>query len=209
MPTICWPIWRAALPAFWLRLSLALLGLLWPALAWAHPHVLCDVHALVEFKDGKIVSLFMGWKFDPIFSATLMKDFDKNKNNRLDPAEIKDIEREAFGDTKDQGYFTYARAGDTVISWPQATDFKVMGVKDALLYAFRLTLPQPVDPRKVAFSFTTYEETFYIDMDFPNDAAVTLTGDGSEKCRVTILPDVGNTIFGGVVTPKRASITCD
>ena len=180
-----------------------------PAAASAHPHVLVDVHAVAEFKGGKIVSLMMGWKFDPVFSASLLKDFDKNKNNRLDPDEIKDIEREAFRDTKAQGHFTYAKVGDKAIAWKDATDFKVIGIKDALLYAFRLPLPEPVDPRKVAFSFTTYEETFYIDMDFPDDKAVTVTGEGSEGCRAVIAPDHGNTIFGGVVTPKRATIRCD
>ncbi len=191
------------------RLALILAVLLASTAAWAHPHVLCDVHAVVEFKDGKIVSLFMGWKFDPIFSASLFKDFDKNKNGKLDPSEIKDIEREAFHDTREQDHFTYAKVGDKPVKWPDATDFKVMGVKDSLLYAFRLHLPEPVDPRKVPFSFTTYEETFYIDMDFPDDKAVALTGPGSEHCRVTIAPDTGNTIFGGVVTPKRATISCE
>ncbi|MDO8606652.1 MAG: DUF1007 family protein [Phaeospirillum sp.] len=188
---------------------LALLVLLTSTPAQAHPHVMVDVHALVEFKDGKIVSLYMGWKFDPVFSTSMLADFDKNKNGRLDPAEIKDLEREAFRDTKEQGHFTYAKIGDTPIKWPDATAFQVMGVKDSLLYAFRLGLPEPVDPRQTPFGFTTYEETFYIDMDFPDDKAVTLTGPGSEKCRAVIAPDLGNTIFGGVVTPKRATITCE
>ncbi|MBI3445919.1 MAG: DUF1007 family protein [Magnetospirillum sp.] len=191
------------------RLLTALLLALLPVAVQAHPHVLNDVHALVEFKEGKIVSLYMGWKFDPIFSASLLKDFDKNKNNRLDPDEIRDIEREAFADTKDQGFFTYARIGDKPVTWKSATDFKVVGLKDSLMYAFRLNLPVPVDPRKDSFSFTTYEETFYIDMDFPTDNAVTLTGEGSAGCRATIAPDRGNTIFGGAVTPKRATITCE
>ncbi len=186
-----------------------LLVLLAPAAALAHPHVMVDVHALVEFKQGRIVSLFMGWKFDPIFSSSLFKDYDANKNGKLDPDEMKAIEREAFRDTKAQGHFTYAKAGGAPIVWNEATDFKVMGVKDSLLYAFRLPLPQPIDPRETPFSFTTYEETFYIDMDFPDDKAVTLTGEGSERCRVVIGPDRGNTIFGGVVTPKRASIVCE
>ena len=178
------------------------------AAAWAHPHVLVDVLALVEFKDGKIVSLFMGWKFDPIFSASLLKDFDKNKNGKLDPDEVEDVEREAFRDTREQDHFTFAKAGDKPIRWPDATNFTVLAVKDSLLYAFRLSLPEPIDPRKVPFSFTTYEETFYIDMDFPDDKAVALTGPGSENCRVTIAPDTGHTIFGGMVTPKRATISC-
>ena len=191
-----------------LIVALSLLAAL-PGAASAHPHVLNDVHALVEFKDGKIVSLYMGWKFDPVFSASLVKDFDKNKNNRLDPDEIKDIEREAFQDTKDQGYFTYARIGEAPVQWPTATDFKIVAVKDSLMYAFRLSLPRPVDPRKEAFSFTTYEETFYIDMDFPTDNAVTLNGEGSAGCKAIIAPDRGNTIFGGAVTPKRATIRCE
>jgi tRNA threonylcarbamoyladenosine biosynthesis protein TsaE len=189
-----------------LTLALALAA---PARALAHPHVLVDVHALVEFKDGRIVSLFMGWKFDPVFSASLLKDFDKNGDNRLDAEEMKTLEREAFRDTKEQAHFTYARIGAEAVVWKDATDFKVVGLKDSLMYAFRLPLPRPVDPRKEAFSFTTYEETFYIDMDFPNDKAVTLNGEGSAGCRATIAPDAGNTIFGGAVTPKRATITCD
>lgn len=191
-----------------MRRLLILLLLLVPGPALAHPHVLVDVHALVEFKNGKIVSLFMGWKFDAVFSASLLQDFDKNKNNRLDPDEMKDLEREAFRDTKPQSHFTYARIGAEPVVWPDATDFKVIAVKDSLLYAFRLPLPRPVDPRKEAFSFTTYEETFYIDMDFPTDNAVTVNGEGAAGCKATIAPDHGNTIFGGAVTPKRATVTC-
>ncbi|WP_239988748.1 DUF1007 family protein [Paramagnetospirillum kuznetsovii] len=189
--------------------ALVLLFLLATLPARAHPHVLVDVHALVEFKDGKIVSLFMGWKFDPVYSSTLFKDFDKNKNGKLDAAEIRDIEANAFRDTKDQSYFTYGQVDGKPIQWKDATDFNVIGMKDSLLYAFRLSFPEPVDPRKHAVSVTTYEETFYIDMDFPNDKAATLNGEGSQGCKVTIAPDHGNTIFGGVVTPKRATVTCE
>lgn len=187
--------------------ALAAIGIAAPARA--HPHVMVDVHALVEFKNGKIVSLFMGWKFDPIYSATLVQDFDKNKNGKLDADEIRMIEAEAFRDTKDQGYFTYAMADGKPVTWASATDFSIVGMKDALLYAFRLNFPEPLDPRKSPVSLTTYEETFYIDMDFPNDKAVSLTGEGSAGCKAVIAPDHGNTIFGGIVTPKRATIRCD
>lgn len=191
-----------------MRRLLILALLLLPGPALAHPHVLVDVHALAEFKDGKIVSLFMGWRFDAVFSASLLKDFDKNGDNRLDAGEMKDLEREAFRDTKPQSHFTYARIGTEPVVWPDATDFKVIAVKDSLMYAFRLPLPRPVDPRRESFSFTTFEETFYIDMDFPTDNAVTLNGDGAAGCKAVIAPDHGNTIFGGAVTPKRATVTC-
>ncbi|CAA7617573.1 DUF1007 family protein [Magnetospirillum sp. SS-4] len=188
---------------------LVLTALTAPTAAMAHPHVMVDVHALVEFKDGKAVSLFMGWTFDPVFSSSLLADFDADKNGRLDPGEVKALEAEAFRDTREQSHFTYARIGDTPVKWPDVTNFKVMAVKDSLLYAFRLNFPQPVDPRKAALSFTTYEETFYIDMDFPNDKAVSLTGEGSQGCKAVIAPDPASAIYGGAVIPKRATITCD
>lgn len=191
------------------RLVLALLAVLCPAAALAHPHVMVDVHALVEFKNGKVVSLYMGWKFDPVFSSSLLKDFDANKDGRLDEAEVKALEAEAFRDTREQSHFTYAKVGDKPVKWPDATDFRVMAVKDSLLYAFRLGFPEPVDPRKVGLSLTTYEETFYIDMDFPNDKAVTLTGEGSQGCKAVIAPDPASAIYGGAVIPKRASVICE
>lgn len=190
-------------------LVLVLLGLLSPVATLAHPHVMVDVHALVEFKNGKAVSLFVGWTFDPVFSASLLKDFDANKDGRLDEAEIKVLEAEAFRDTREQSHFTYAKVGDKPVKWPAATEFKVMAVKDSLLYAFRLRFPEPVDPRKAGLSLTTYEETFYIDMDFPNDKAVTLTGEGSQGCKVVIAPDPASAIYGGAVIPKRASVICE
>ncbi|OAN56005.1 ABC transporter [Paramagnetospirillum marisnigri] len=181
----------------------------WGGSAAAHPHVLVDVHALAEFKNGRIVSLFMGWKFDPVYSATLFQDFDKDKNGKLDPAEIREIEAQAFRETKDQGYFTYAKLDGKPVAWKDVSDFTVMGVKDSLLYAFRLHFPEPIDPRKGVLGVVTYEESFYIDMDFPNDKAVTLTGEGSQGCRATIAPDPASAIYGGIVIPKRAVVSCE
>lgn len=187
----------------------AALALAFPAAAQAHPHVLVDVHAVVEFRAGSIVSLMIGWTFDPVFSATLMQDFDRNHDGHLDAKEQRTVEAKAFHDTAEQGYFTYTLVNGAPIKWPQATDFQVVAVKSQLMYMFRLTLPQPVDPRRSAFSVATYEETFYIDMDFPNDRALVLTGEGAEGCRAEFGPDRGNTIFGGLVTPRRAWIRCD
>jgi ABC-type uncharacterized transport system substrate-binding protein len=194
---------RMALPAA------ALLALLPTSGADAHPHVLIDVQTVVEFRQGMIVSLLMGWKFDPVYSASLMKDFDANKDGRLDAKEMAKIEKEAFQDTRPQSYFTYPKVDGKPVTGLAATDFKVMGVKDSLLYAFRLPLPQPVDPRKTSFSFSTYEETYYIDIDFPTDNAVVVNGEGSAGCRATIAPDRANALLGGVVIPKKAEIVCD
>jgi tRNA threonylcarbamoyladenosine biosynthesis protein TsaE len=187
---------------------LALLLALTPGVALAHPHVMIDAHAVVEFKEGRIVSLFMGWKLDPVYSSTIFKDFDKNKDGKLDAADMATIETEAFSDTKPTSYLTYPKVNGIPASGLSAVDFKVLGVKGALIYVFRLPLPEPVDPRKAAFSFSTYEETYYIDIDFPEDKAIVLQGSGSDGCKAVMAPDHANPLLGGVVLPKKVEILC-
>jgi tRNA threonylcarbamoyladenosine biosynthesis protein TsaE len=180
-----------------------------PSAALAHPHVLIDSHAVVQFDKGKVVALVMGWKFDPVYSSTLVHDYDADKNGSLSPAEIAAMEREAFQDTAKTSYFTYARVDGQPVTWPKATDFKVMTFKDSLVYSFRLELPAPVDPRKQALRFSTYEESYYIDIDFPNGGAVTLTGDGASGCAAKMSPDFENKLYGGIVVPKKVEILCE
>lgn len=191
------------------RLALAVLALLLaPGIASAHPHVLIDSHVVVQFEAGKITALQMGWKFDPVYSSTLVQDYDADKNGSLSVKEIQKMEREAFQDTAQYSYFTYAKVDGKPVTWPKADNFKPIAFKDSLVYSFRLKLPVPIDPRTQSFSLSTYEETYYIDIDFPNDA-VRLIGDGAEGCRANISPDLENKLLGGAIVPKKVEITCD
>ncbi|MBR9972274.1 DUF1007 family protein [Magnetospirillum sulfuroxidans] len=187
----------------------ALALLLVPVAARAHPHVLIDSHLVFLFEAGKIVGLQMGWKFDPVYSGSLVQDFDADKNGALSPTEIASIEKDAFQDTRQFQYFTFADIDGHKVQWPVASDFKVLVHKDALLYAFRLTLPHPVDPRQQKFKVSTYEESFYIDIDIPNAAAVKLIGEGSQGCRAEIGEDKSNPLLGGIAFPKKVDIRCD
>lgn len=191
------------------RVVFAALAMLAPVAAQAHPHVLIDSHAVIQFEAGKIVALQMGWKFDPVYSSSLVQDYDKDKNGKLSAKETAAMEKEAFQDTAQYSYFTYAKVDGAAVQWPRAENFQVMAVGDALVYAFRLRLPQPVDPRAQAFRLSTYEETYYIDIDFPNDAAVRLIGDGAAGCSAKISPDLENKLLGGAVIPKKVEISCE
>ncbi|NFV80207.1 DUF1007 family protein [Magnetospirillum aberrantis] len=186
----------------------ALAMMLAPLPVLAHPHVLIDSHMVVIFEAGRITGLQMGWKFDPVYSSSLVQDYDKDKSGSLSAKEIADMEREAFQDTQPYSYFTYAKVDDKPVQWPRAEGFTVMVVQDSLLYGFRLRLPEPVDPRKQTFSLSTYEETYYIDIDFANETAVRLIGDGSDGCRAIMSPDSDNKLYGGIVVPNKVEITC-
>lgn len=191
----------------WLAVFLGLLTA--PFAAQAHPHVLVDTHLIAQFEQGKIVSLLVGWRFDPLFSHTLIKDFDQDRDGKLSDKEIAKLEKEAFRDTRTAGYFTYARIDGKDITWPEARDFKLLTQADRLVYSFRLILPTPLDPRQKRLTVTTYEETYYIDMDLANDAAVAVNGPGSEGCQAHVSEDRDHALLGGLVVPKMMEVRCD
>lgn len=190
-------------------LLLAALLALSPAAAMAHPHVLVDAHAVVEFKQGKIVALTMGWKFDAVYSGTVAEDFDANKNQRLDPPELAAMEKDAFLETAKQSYFTHVRVDGKEVSGLKHADFKVSVLDDGLFYSFRLDLPQPVDPRASAVSISTYEESYYVDIAFPSDRALAFRGEGGDGCRVVMGKDSLAQVMGGLVTPERVDVKCE
>lgn len=192
-----------------MRRWLLALALLLPGQAWAHPHVLIDAHIIVLFDKGLIHALQIGWKFDPVYSSSLVSDFDTDKSATLSAKEIAAIEKDAFQDTAQHQYFTYASIDGQPVAWPRARDFTLLVQKDTLIYGFKLTLPQPIDPRRHAFKVSTYEESFYIDIDIPNDAAARLIGDGSAGCRVELSEDRSNPLLGGAAFPKKVVVACE
>ena len=63
-----------------------------PAAALAHPHIFAEARLeVVAGEDGTITELRNVWRFDEMFSASVVMDFDKNSNAELDPDELAEV----------------------------------------------------------------------------------------------------------------------
>jgi ABC-type uncharacterized transport system substrate-binding protein len=84
------------------------------ARAEAHPHVWIDYDLTVDFDAGKMTALHMEWSFDEDFTAAVLRDIvgDKKPPKTLKPADVAKIEKDAFSNLKNYGYFTHIFAGD-------------------------------------------------------------------------------------------------
>ncbi len=72
-------------------LPIAILSLL-PAPAFAHPHIFIDAKfEVVAAPDGSISELRNVWRFDEVFSSSVLLDFDKTGNLTLDASELKAV----------------------------------------------------------------------------------------------------------------------
>lgn len=191
-------LWAAAVPAV---LALA------PAAA-APPHTEIDAHAVVRFDGGKVVALQLGWKFEPEHAATLARSYDADGDGTLSAAELAGLERDTFQVFAADDYLTHGFVDTTPLHWPRAEGFQVVAFADSLVYSFRLPLPEPVDPRRQRFRFSTYGEAHHVDIRVPGAGAIKLIGDGSEGCRAELGPDLENRLYGGVVVPTKVEIIC-
>ena len=71
----------------------AALGLLLATPALSHPHIFAEARLeIVGADDGTVKELRNVWRFDEVFSSSVLLDFDQNTNLKLDEAELAELE---------------------------------------------------------------------------------------------------------------------
>ncbi len=191
------------------RLLLALALLVPAAAAEAHPHIWIRATATLQFEDGKITGIRHEWLFDDFFSNALIADFDKNKNMKFDPDEVKDLEANAFVALKEFGFFTHVRVGGKEVTIEKTRDFSASIKDNRVTYTFVAVLPEPVDPRVTQFSAGVYDDTYYVDVEVNPQIGVKLVGAGSEGCEFGVVEDKDAPLYFGAMFARRIELRCE
>ena len=93
---------------FLLRLAMALTALLAASgAAGAHPHVFAEARldVVLSADHQSVKALRHLWRFDELFSSTVLMQFDKNSDLKLDDAELKDVADTIFSSLAEYDYF--------------------------------------------------------------------------------------------------------
>ncbi|MBN1308057.1 MAG: DUF1007 family protein [Chitinispirillaceae bacterium] len=90
-----------------MRLSSVLPFVLWlPVLPLsAHPHLFIDVMAKFMLTDSTLSCFNVFWDMDEMYSASLIDEFDLNRNNQFEKEEYSKIEINAFSHAVRSGLF--------------------------------------------------------------------------------------------------------
>jgi len=179
-----------------------------PSPAAAHPHVWIDAVTTFVVKAGMVTGIRVEWTFDEFFSTTLLDDFDVNRDKRFDAKEIAALEKDAFGRTAAQGYFTFVKVDGAALKGLAAKEFTARVDKGIVHYSYLLPFPHPVDPRKAALTVTYYEDSYYIDVAPAEHGPVRFDGDGSLTCTGTVAEDPKTTIYFNSVHPLTVTLHC-
>ena len=148
----------------------ALLAGLVPTAALAHPHVFADARLeLTIAPDGTVQQLAHVWRFDDVFSSTVLMEFDKN--------ELIDLGHVINGSIAEFKYFQTVLDDGKDVKMARPTDLAADFTDNRLLIIFT---SKPEKPLKLApghkVSFGVYDPTFYTAIDYMNDSDLVVKG---------------------------------
>lgn len=186
----------------------ALLTMVPPPSANAHPHVFIDNVSYIQFENGKITGLRFHWTFDEIFSFLLFEDFDKDRSKSFNKTEVAALQEGAFSALKELRYFTHIRIDGKIMPVPQVLDFKAVAKDGRVSYSFFVPFEKPVDPQKSNLTFGVYDATFYVSVIHDAIDPVRFAGDGSRPCHFKLGDDTENPIYFDMVIPKKVDVIC-
>ncbi|WP_265519474.1 DUF1007 family protein [Nitratireductor luteus] len=160
----------------------------------AHPHVFAEARLDVTVNnDGNVQALRHLWRFDDLFSSTVLVEFDANQDLKLDADELAQVADTVFQSLAEFDYFQIVTANgrDVAMSAPERmiADF----TDNQLIILFESQPKEPL-PLKGKLNFGVYDPTFYTAIDFIEDEYMGVENMPSDCERQVVRPDADEAI---------------
>ncbi len=158
--------------------------------ASAHPHVFAEARLDVMLSaDGKNIDAFRHlWRFDDMFTATVIMEFDKNGDNKLDDAELEEVRKVTYQSMAEFNYFQMVTADGKDVPLNAPDEFGVMIQDNRLIFLFKA---KPKAPLSLAgkIDVGVYDPTFYTAIEFVDDKDMALSAHPENCAHKVVRPD--------------------
>jgi ABC-type uncharacterized transport system substrate-binding protein len=157
--------------------------------AQAHPHVWIDMQSSIVFTDdGLIKGVDVEWTFDDAYTQMALDGLDVDGDGMYSQDELAPLTKENIESLKDYEYFTVMRANGEQQKIGEVIDAGQIWSNNKLTLHFQVPLVKPIDPRKEEFVLNVYDPEFFIDLEYPADDAVDVTGKIPPSCKLVVKP---------------------
>lgn len=158
--------------------------------ALAHPHIFAEARVeIVAADDGTVKELRNVWRFDDVFSSSVLMDFDKNSDLKLEQSELNEIANTIRDSLGDYSYFTFITK-DGVKSDIGRPDVFNVDFKDNQLLVFFVAKPKIPVTVGGRMTFGIYDPTLYTAIDFAKDEDMVVEGKAFAACKHSVVrPD--------------------
>ncbi|MFK0687822.1 DUF1007 family protein [Mesorhizobium sp. IMUNJ 23033] len=158
--------------------------------AAAHPHVFAEARldVILSPDHQSVKALRHLWRFDDLFSSTVMMEFDKNSDLKLDDKELKDVADTVHASLAEFNYFQLVTVDGKDVAMTPPPHLMANFENDQLIILFE---SEPKQPIKLSgkIDIGVYDPTFYTAIDFTEDSNITVEGLPSTCTKKVVRPD--------------------
>ena len=157
--------------------------------AMGHPHVFPEARLEVVVNPHKTVQqLRHVWRFDDLFSSTVLVEFDANADLKLDAGELDQVAETVTASLAEFNYFQNVEADGKTVEMSAPTDLRADFADNQLLIFFTSSPKQPL-PVAANPSFGVFDPTFYTAIEFADDDQMVLVDAPSSCSKSVFTPD--------------------
>jgi ABC-type uncharacterized transport system substrate-binding protein len=146
-------------------LRIACLGLVLTGIIIAHPHVWVDNTVEAVFDGNGLARFDLVWRFDEMYSGSVLVDYDDNRNGRLDAAEVDALQKDAFvqlSDYPENDFLTYLYVDGEQKPLDSIEGFTVRFPDDGrMTYSFSVPVALEATSTSRTVVISTYDATYY------------------------------------------------
>lgn len=159
-----------------------------------------DTEMDVRVSGSTLEGIQITWYFDPMFTAAITTDFDRDGNGVFTDAETEQVYQNAFSNLESSQYFTFVGVSGSTLSPSCTEEFAVFMEGDALVYRF--FCPFNIQVPNGTFTVAIYDSTFYCDILYREGNPISISGSDAATCEIVQNSDVAIS-YGGEVSVSR------
>ncbi|WP_144049205.1 DUF1007 family protein [Liberibacter crescens] len=148
----------------------------------SHPHIFIEAHLEVAVSpDDNKLELRNVWRFDEMFTSSVIIDFDKSGNLRLDPDELAEVSKTIRESLAEYDYYITATVDGQkmIINKPDIINSDIQNNRLIMIFSIKLNKTAPLSGK---FVFRLCDPTLYTSISFIDDKDLIAVGNHFSKC---------------------------
>lgn len=173
------------------KLTLAALSaamLIAPGQLRSHPHVFAEARLDVVVEDNRMAALRHVWRFDELFTSTVLVEFDLNSDLKLDDEELATVASVVHESLADFNYFQFVTSDGKDVAM-NAPEKLIADLQDGQLIVLFESKPKDTHPLAAKTAIGVYDPTFYTAIDFVEDDMINVENLPASCKREVVRPD--------------------
>lgn len=162
-----------------------------PQAAFAHPHVFVEANVEIARDDsGEVTGIRHVWRFDELFSSTVLLDYDVNGDGDLDISELEEVSKTVTSSLGEYDYYTEVRLDKRSKDFKLDDKIMVDYVDGQVLMFFQLDMNKPLPISGHSFRVAVSDPTYFVAIELAGESAIQIGGPGAPDCKTNIeVPD--------------------